>query len=105
RWSDARIERTKMSCSTFMLYLGIEGRYPDLAHHTIHLCGRYAEHLDSIERDHVLPDEPSLYVHNPSLIDPTLAPEGMSSVYVLVPVTHMHPNVGWDTAVERYRER
>src|SRR5690606_5302390 len=99
RWTDRRIDRTKMSCSTFMLYLGVEGRYPEVAHHTIHLCGRYAAHLDSIDRSHILPKEPSIYVHNPSPIDPTLAPPGMSSLYVLVPVTHAHPNVDW--SVER----
>jgi phytoene desaturase len=104
RWSDRRIARAKMSCSTFMLYLGVEGRYPDVAHHTIHLCGRYTEHLDSIERGHVLPNEPSIYVHNPSLIDPTLAPRGMSSLYVLVPVTHAHPNVDWSVARQTYRD-
>lgn len=104
-WTDARIARTRMSCSTFMLYLGVEGRYPDLAHHTIHLCGRYAEHLDSIEHGHVLPAEPSFYVHNPSRLDETLAPPGMSSLYVLVPVTHMHSNVDWERDGEHYRQR
>lgn len=104
RWTDARIDRAKMSCSTFMLYLGIEGRYTDVAHHTVHLCGRYAEHLDSIDRDHVLPGEPSIYLHNPSLIDPTLAPPGMSSLYVLVPVSHAHANIDWSVEKDAYRD-
>lgn len=105
RWTDARIDGAKMSCSTFMLYLGVEGTYPDVAHHTIHLCERYVEHLDSIERDHVLPREPSVYVHNPSLIDPTVAPPGMSSLYVLVPVTHAHPNVDWSVEQDAYKDQ
>jgi phytoene desaturase len=105
RWANRRIDRLKMSCSTFMLYLGVEGRLPHLRHHTIHLCDRYERHLETIERDHVLPSEPSFYVHNPSLIDPTLAPPGMSSLYVLVPVTHMHPNVDWSRESAAYREK
>jgi phytoene desaturase len=104
RWRDARIERSKMSCSTFMLYLGIEGELPELAHHTILLSQGYREHLDSIERSHVLPEAPALYVHNPSRIDPTLAPPGMSSLYVLVPVTHRSPHVDWDAAAAPFRE-
>ena len=40
-WPDARIERAKYSCSTFMLYLGIEGRYDHLDHHTIFLSKDY----------------------------------------------------------------
>jgi phytoene desaturase len=105
RWSNAKIERTKYSCSTYMLYLGIEGQYPDLPHHTIHLSRGYQQHLDSIERDHTLPRDPSFYLHNPSIVDPTLAPDGMSSLYVLVPVTHTHPNVDWETAQPAWREQ
>ena len=37
RWKDRRIDRKRFSCSTFMLYLGIEGRYDHLGHHTIYL--------------------------------------------------------------------
>ena len=103
RWRDARIERKKMSCSTFMMYLGLEGTYPELAHHTIFLSREYREHLDTIDRDHTLPAQPSLYVHNPSLRDPTLAPPGMSSLYVLVPLTHRHPNVDWSRERSAFR--
>jgi phytoene desaturase len=104
RWSDKKIDKTKMSCSTFMLYLGVEGRFPELRHHTIYLSEGYEQHLDSIDRHHVLPEAPSFYVHNPSILDPTLAPQGMSSLYVLVPVTHMHENVDWATAQQGYRD-
>ncbi len=104
RWTNAKLERTKMSCSTFMLYLGVDGKYPDLPHHTIHLASGYQEHLNTVERDHVLPRDPSFYVHNPSIVDPTMAPDGMSSLYVLVPVTHMHPNVDWEAEQPAFRE-
>jgi phytoene desaturase len=104
RWHDARIERSKMSCSTFMLYLGIEGALPELEHHTILLSERYREHLRSIEQEHVLPTAPALYVHNPSRLDPTLAPPGHSALYVLVPVTHRSPHVDWAAACAPFRE-
>jgi phytoene desaturase len=104
RWTNRRIRRTKMSCSTFMLYLGVDGRFPELPHHTIYLSKDYRDHLDSIDRAHTLPQSPSLYVHNPSLLDPTLAPEGMSSLYVLVRVTHTHPNVEWSGEQHAFRD-
>jgi len=104
RWNDRRIDRARMSCSTFMLYLGVDGRFPELEHHTIFLSSDYEGHLDSVDRSHTLPSSPSMYVHNPSLIDPTLAPEGKSSLYVLVPVTHMHENVDWSAEQAGYRE-
>ena len=85
-----------------MLYLGIEGRY-DLPHHNIHISADYARNLDEIENKHVLSEDPSFYIQNASVTDPTLAPSGMSTIYLLVPVTHQHPNVDWSRERERYR--
>lgn len=104
RWTDARIARKKFSCSTFMLYLGIDGVERDVPHHTIYIARDYAKNLDQIENRHVLSEDPSFYVQNASVTDPTLAPRGMSTLYVLVPVTHQHPNVDWSRERDRYRE-
>ncbi len=103
RWTNRRIEKKRFSCSTFMLYLGIEGRCDDLAHHTIYMAEDYTRNLDDIEKRHVLSDDPSFYVQNACVTDPALAPPGHSTLYVLVPVTHQHPNVDW--TVERQRHR
>ena len=59
-----------------MLYLGIEGRYDDLAHHTIYLAEDYLANLADIETRHVLSDDPSFYVQNACVTDPSLAPAG-----------------------------
>lgn len=103
RWTDRALEKKRFSCSTFMLYLGVEGRYDNLLHHNIYLPEGYKSHLEDIEHRHVLSDEPSFYVQNASVTDPSLAPPGMSTLYVLVPVTHQHPNVNWDKERDRYR--
>jgi phytoene desaturase len=102
RWTDRKIARKKFSCSTFMMYLGVEGSF-ELPHHNIHIAADYARNLDEIENQHLLSDDPSFYVQNASVTDPTLAPRGMSTLYVLVPVTHQHPNVDWSRERERYR--
>jgi phytoene desaturase len=105
RWSDEQLAKKRYSCSTFMMYLGVEGKYPDLAHHTIHIAKDYSRNLRQIEVDFELPDDPSIYVHNPSILDPSMAPEGHSAIYVLVPVPHLTPATPWDEAeTERYRE-
>lgn len=104
RWSNRRIARKKFSCSTFMMYLGIEGTF-DLPHHNIHIAADYERNLDEIENRHVLSDDPSFYVQNASVTDPTLAPHGMSTLYVLAPVTHQHPNVDWSRERDRFRAR
>ena len=104
RWTDRRIESLRMSCSTFMIYLGIEGSYDHLTHHTICFAEDYARNLDEIEKRHVLCEDPSFYLQSPCATDPGLAPEGMSTLYILVPVTHQHPNVDWAEEQGRYRD-
>ncbi len=103
RWTDRKIAGKRFSCSTFMLYLGIEGRYDDLAHHTIYMARDYARNLDEIERRHVLSEDPSFYVQNACVTDPSLAPAGMSTLYVLLPVTHQHPRVNWQKERSGFR--
>jgi phytoene desaturase len=104
RWTDATIARKRFSCSTFMLYLGIEGRYEQLMHHNIYVTRNYRQNLDDIETRHVLTEDPSFYVQNACRTDETLAPDGHSTLYVLVPVSHQHPNVDWSQERHRYRQ-
>ena len=104
RWTNRTIEKKKFSCSTFMLYLGLEGEYPDLAHHTIYLSGDYIKNLKDIERDHVLSTDPSIYVQNACVTDPQLAPKGYSTMYVLAPVTHQTGSIDWRREAASFRE-
>ncbi len=104
RWSDESIAKKQFSCSTFMLYLGIDGRYDQLPHHNIHISEDYENNLAEIERTHVLSKDPSFYVQNASVTDASLAPDGQSAIYVLVPVTHQHPNVDWSKQSDPFGE-
>jgi phytoene desaturase len=104
KWTDRNIASKKFSCSTFMLYLGIEGRYDNVSHHTIYLAKNYKQNLHDIEDLHRLSADPSFYVQNASVTDPTLAPAGHSTLYVLLPVTHETANVDWHREAPRFRE-
>jgi phytoene desaturase len=104
RWTDRKIAGKKFSCSTFMMYLGVDGEF-DLPHHSIHISDDYARNLDEIENKHVLSEDPSFYVQNACVTDPTLAPRGKSALYVLAPVTHQHKNVDWSRERERFRAK
>src|SRR5208337_749340 len=103
RWTNRNIASKRFSCSTFMMYLGLEGRFDSLDHHTIYMAENYVRNVEEIEQGHVLSGDPSFYVQNACVTDPTLAPPGMSTLYVLVPVTHQHPNVDWAKERDRYR--
>jgi phytoene desaturase len=105
KWTDERISRKKFSCSTFMMYLGVEGRYENLPHHTIHCAADYATNLADIESRHVLSEDPSFYVQNACATDPALAPAGHSTLYVLAPVTHQHGNVDWAKEAPAFRAK
>jgi phytoene desaturase len=104
RWTDARIRRKKFSCSTFMLYLGIEGKIDNLSHHTIYLSKNYRRNIDDIERGDAPPADPSFYVQNACVTDPALAPPGHSTLYVLVPVGNLIGGVNWEAESARYRK-
>jgi len=103
RWRDSRIAKKKFSCSTFMMYLGIEAPCDQLAHHSIYLPSDYSGILDDIETHHRLSDDPALYIQNAGVTDTTLAPRGHSTLYVLAPVTHQHANVDWSVEKARFR--
>lgn len=103
RWTDRKLAKKKYSCSTFMLYLGIDGVYDKLSHHTIFLAKDYHQNLRDIETDHRLSANPSFYVQNPCVTDDTLAPPGMSALYVLAPVTHQHGTIDWERERPRFR--
>ena len=104
RWSDGKLAKKSMSCSAFMMYLGLRGRYEDLSHHTIYISKDYAGNMRDIGRTHTLSADPSYYVQNACVTDPSLAPPGKSTLYILVPVTHRSQHVDWERERARYRE-
>lgn len=103
RWRDRKLERAKLSCSTFMLYLGIEGEVGNLSHHTILLSRDYERNIREIT-DGILSEEPSVYVQHAGATDPSLAPAGHTSLYVLVPVPNLRCNIDWAREAPRYRK-
>ncbi|MGL6072764.1 MAG: phytoene desaturase family protein [Fimbriiglobus sp.] len=105
RWTDEKLAKKRYSCSTYMLYLGLEGRYDHLHHHTIYTSSDYLGNLEDIEKNQQLSPDPSFYVQNASITDETLAPKGHSALYVLVPVPHQNANIDWDKEKPLFREK
>jgi phytoene desaturase len=98
-----RLERMSWSMSLFVLYFGTSQRYPHLAHHTILFGPRFQGLLRDIFRGHRLPDDFSLYLHAPTITDPSMAPEGGESFYVLSPVPHLgNAPIDWDAVATAY---
>ena len=104
RWTDKRIKSKSYSCSTFMLYLGIEGTLPEMSHHTIAFSADYQRNVAEIDAGKA-PAEPTIYGQNASRTDPTLAPEGHSALYVLAPVGNLTGGEDWAALAPAYREK
>lgn len=83
------LERKRFSCSAISFFWGVDKTYPDLGPHTLFLADDYRENFESIERDLTLPANPSLYIHAPARLDPSMAPLGQDTLTAIVPVGHM----------------
>ena len=98
-------EKLEYTASAFMLYLGIDRKLDNMLHHNFYLSPKYRENFEQIFRDHALPDDPSFYAVVPSRTERGMAPEGMESLFVLVPVPHLGPNVDWERDGPAFNEK
>jgi phytoene desaturase len=103
KYSPAKLGKKKFSCSTFMLYLGLDKQY-ELPHHTIFFAKDYRKNVDDIFHLREPDSDLSVYVRNASVTDPTLAPEGHSAVYVLVPMPNLRAGIDWEAKQNAFRE-
>jgi phytoene desaturase len=100
-----KLKRRRFSPSLFVVHFGLEGTFPDIAHHTILFSDRYGPLLEDIYDNGVLAGDPSLYLHHPSATDREMAPPGKSTFYALAPVPHLgKADVDWETEGPRYRD-
>lgn len=109
---DARAERTRQklekadwSMSLFVLYFGTDKSY-DIAHHTVVFGPRYEGLLRDIFDGDTLPDDFSLYLHAPTVTDPSLAPPACGAYYVLSPVPHLgNAPIDWEKEAPAYADK
>ena len=104
-WTNRKIERLRYSMGLFVWYFGTKKVYSDVPHHSILLGPRYEGLLDDIFEKKVLATDMSLYLHRPTATDPSLAPEGCDTFYVLSPVPHLESGTDWSKEAEPYRAR
>ncbi|OYU37182.1 phytoene desaturase [Novosphingobium sp. PASSN1] len=100
------LKKKKFSPSLFVVHFGVEGTWPGIAHHMILFGPRYKGLLDDIYKHGVLPEDFSIYLHHPSVSDPSMAPPGMSTFYALVPVANMGKlPIDWDEVGPLFEKR
>ncbi|MFZ0391368.1 MAG: phytoene desaturase family protein [Calditrichia bacterium] len=105
KWSGRKLEKTHYSMSAFLLYLGVRKTYPKLLHHTLILSKRYKSLVNDIFNKKILPDDFSMYLHVPTRTDPSMAPPGCESMYVLIPVANLAGNTDWEQKSQHFARR
>ncbi|BCB02998.1 phytoene desaturase family protein [Bacillus sp. KH172YL63] len=92
-------KRYKPSSGCVLLYMGVDGRFDEMEMHQFFLSEDFSRNMEAIFKHGEIPGDPSFYVFNPSKVDGTLAPEGKSVLYVLIPVPATD-KVDWESASE-----
>ena len=110
RWTQKRLKKSRWSMGLYVWYFGTKGTrgmWQDVGHHTILNGPRYKGLVKDIFLKGKLAEDFSLYVHRPSVTDPTVAPEGDDTFYVLSPVPHLgHKDpVDWQREAAAYKAR
>ncbi|HZY19006.1 MAG TPA: phytoene desaturase [Ramlibacter sp.] len=101
-----RLRSKRFSMSLFVVHFGLRRAQTQLAHHTVCFGPRYRELIDDIFHGDALADDFSLYLHAPCVTDPSLAPPGCSSHYVLAPVPHLgQVALDWTVEGPKLRDR
>jgi phytoene desaturase len=95
----------KPSMGLYVLYFGTNKTYDEIAHHTIWLGKRYEGLLSDIFDKQVLADDFSLYLHRPTATDPSMAPDGCDSFYVLSPVPNLQGGQTWRSLRDSYSRK
>jgi phytoene desaturase len=105
KYTGEKLAKKKYSCSTFMLYLGVNKEYGDLPHHNIIFADNYQKNVTEITETLELSKDFSFYVQNASVTDRTLAPKGKSTLYVLVPVPNNFSTINWEKEKHAFRDK
>jgi phytoene desaturase len=100
-----RLTNYHYSMSCYLLYLGINRQYGHLRHHTIIMPDRYRKLIHEIFDGQGIPDDLALYLHVPSKTDPSMAPAGCESLYVLAPVPNLAHGIDWEQEAPAFRNK
>ncbi len=105
KYKAASLRERDYSCSTFMLYLGLDRAYPDIEHHMIVFAEDYRKCLNDIAQHKIVSEDLSIYVRNAAPLDPGCAPQGHSAIYILAPAPNNTSGIDWEQHKAAYRDR
>lgn len=102
--AERRMAQLEPSCSGFVLLLGIDTVYPDLAHHNIFFSNDYANEFRAIFDRGVPAPDPTIYINVTSGSDPDHAPPGHMNLFMLINAPALNGRVNWAREAGPYRD-
>ncbi len=103
KYSPEKLEKKPYSCSAMVIYLGLNRTF-DLPHHSIIFSSDYRKNVEEISKTKLLSEDPSVYVLNAKATDPTVAPEGKSTLYIMAPVPNNFSGIDWEKEEAAFRK-
>ena len=103
-WTDRKLDSIDPGGSGMVLLLGVEGTYPQLAHHTKFMPHNYRDDLDSMFERREIPRDPCIYVCASTRTDPTQAPDGCENLFILASAPALDGRTAWASEGPRYRD-
>jgi phytoene desaturase len=86
----SKLDRKRYGCSAIMFFWGLDQQYPQLGTHNLFMAEDYRQSFDPIFKQLTLPKDPNIYVHAPTRVDPSLAPQGGDAITVALPVSYIN---------------
>jgi len=104
-YTDRKLNRLEPGGSGMVLLLGVDGTYPQLAHHTKFMPADYRSDLRAMFETRTVPDDPCIYVCASTRTDPTQAPDGCENLFVLCSAPPIDGTLNWQIEGERYEQQ
>jgi len=105
RYNDPALDKIEPGGSGIVLLLGVDGTYPQLAHHNKFMPDDYASDLTAMFQTHTVPSDPCIYVCASTRSDPTQAPDGCENLFVLAGAPALDGTIDWSIEGPRYRDK
>jgi phytoene desaturase len=105
KYRDTTLDRIEPGGSGMVLLLGIDGTYPQLAHHNKLMPADYRSDLVAMFEKRSIPDDPCIYVCASTRTDPTQAPDGCENLFVLASAPALDGQIDWSVEAPRYRQQ
>jgi phytoene desaturase len=105
KFNDDHLKQLEPGGSGMVLLLGVDGTYPQLAHHTKFMPDDYTSDLRAMFQTRTIPDDPCIYVCASTRSDPTQAPDGCENLFVLCSAPPIDGKIDWSVQGQIYRDK